>query len=50
MTIQDLYEEYICDYCKNCKNRNKNLCNINVVAFSNMTKAKCDAYEKEHQS
>lgn len=47
MTIQDLYKEYICEYCKNCKNRNKDLCNIRVATLSNMIEAKCDAYERE---
>jgi hypothetical protein len=47
MTIQDLYKEYICEYCKNCKNRKTDLCNITVVASNNMVEAKCRAYEKE---
>ena len=41
------YEKYIEEHCKNCKNKDKDLCEIRVSALDKVTVTKCVYYEKE---
>ena len=41
------YEKYVEEHCKNCKNKDKDLCEIRVSTLGNVTVTKCGYYEKD---
>lgn len=48
MTNQERYEKYIEENCKNCKNKDKDLCEIRISYFNNIITTKCVYYEREN--
>lgn len=46
MSEKEIYEKYIEENCKRCKNRKTNKCSITISIIEQ--KAKCDSYEKEY--
>lgn len=49
MNVQECVDNYIKDYCENCKNKNTDLCEIRVSTITGEMKAKCVDYEAEKQ-
>lgn len=49
MSTKELFEKYVYEVCKNCKNRCKEftLCNITITKNTKEAKAKCSYYEKK---
>ena len=41
------YEKYIEENCKNCKNKDKDLCEIRISVFNDIITTKCVYYERE---
>ena len=48
MTNEERYEKYIEENCKNCKNKDKDLCEIRISYFNNTITTKCVYYEREN--
>ena len=49
MTNAERYEKYIEEYCKNCKNKDTDLCEIRVInRVDNVNVTKCEYYEREN--
>lgn len=44
MTEKEIYEKYIEEKCKRCKNRKTNKCKITISTIAQ--KAKCEYYEE----
>ncbi len=49
MTNQERYNEYIEEYCKDCKNRKDDLCNIKIISYDGVITTKCVYYERENK-
>ena len=47
MTNEERFEKYKREYCKRCKNKNADLCEIRVFAMNNIVYTKCSYYEVE---
>lgn len=47
MTNQERYEKYVKENCKDCKNKDKDLCEIRISALNDVIITKCAYYEKE---
>ena len=45
MTNQERYEAYIEEICKNCKNKDNDLCEIRISAINNVITTGCIYYE-----
>lgn len=48
MTDEKRYKKYIQEQCKNCKNKNKNDCEIRISKSNNLIVTKCDYYERKN--
>lgn len=48
MTEKQRIDKYIQEHCKNCKNKDKEDCEIRVFQCENETVTKCDYYEKKN--
>lgn len=44
----DRYERYKKEHCKNCKNKDKNLCDIRVFSLDGIVETKCGFYERNN--
>ena len=44
---KERFDKYVKEQCKNCKNREKDLCEIHTSAYGGIITTKCEAYEKE---
>ena len=47
MSKEERFQKYIKEYCHNCKNREKDLCDIKVFVLNNEVITKCVYYEKD---
>lgn len=47
MTNEERYQKYIEENCKNCKNKEKDLCEIRISVFNNIITTKCAYYERK---
>lgn len=47
MTNEERYQKYIEENCKNCKNKEKDLCEIRISVFNNIITTKCVYYERK---
>lgn len=47
MTNQERYKKYIKENCKECKNKNKDLCEIRILQYNDIIITKCAYYERE---
>lgn len=47
MTDAERYQKYVKEYCSNCKNNNKDLCEIRIFTINGVTTTKCVYYEKD---
>ena len=47
MTDKQRYEKYKNEHCKNCKNRNTDLCEIRISQINDITNTKCEYYKNE---
>lgn len=47
LSEKERFDKYVKEQCKNCKNRNKDLCEIHTSAYGEIITTKCEAYEKE---
>lgn len=41
------YEKYVKEHCKNCKNKDKDLCEIRTANYKDIIVTKCVYYEKD---
>ena len=48
MTNQERIQKYIKTQCKNCKNKDTNLCEIRVFDADNVITTRCVYYEREN--
>lgn len=48
MTEEKIYKKYIKEQCNNCKNKDKNDCEIRIRQSNNLIVTKCDYYEREN--
>lgn len=46
MTNKERYEKYIEENCKDCKNKNKDLCEIRISQYNDIVTTKCVYYER----
>lgn len=46
MTNRERLEKYIKENCSNCKNKDKQDCNIRIFAVNKTIYTKCDYYER----
>lgn len=49
MTNQERFKKYKQEYCKYCKNRTKDLCDIRIFAIDRIVYTKCAFYERERE-
>lgn len=49
MTNEERYKKYIEEHCKNCKNKNKYLCDIRISVIDNVIQTKCSYYERNKE-
>ena len=47
MTKKERYEKYINEICRECKNKNIDLCNIRIFTLEDIIFTKCDNYVRE---
>lgn len=47
MTDEERYKKYVEEHCKNCKNKSKFICDIRISTIDNITRTKCDYYERQ---
>lgn len=47
MTNEERLRKYIQEHCKNCKNKDKELCNIRIFNLNKIIETKCEFYERE---
>lgn len=47
MTNEERLKKYVEENCKNCKNKNKDLCNIKIAVINDIVKTFCEFYERE---
>ena len=47
MTDKQRYEKYKNEHCKNCKNRNTDLCEIRISVLNDVVITKCAYYERK---
>ena len=47
MTNEERLRKYIQEHCKNCKNKDKELCNNRIFNFGKIVETKCEFYERE---
>ena len=51
MVLKDLFEKYKKEQCKNCVNKDKDLCEIRVVnTLNNIILTKCGYYERSKKN
>lgn len=46
MTDKERYEKYIKEHCKNCLNRDTDLCEIRIARVNNTVATNCEYYER----
>lgn len=46
MMNEERYQKYIDTQCVDCKNKNKDLCDIRICVFNNIVYTKCGYYER----
>lgn len=46
---KERFDKYVKEQCKNCKNKDKNLCEIHTSAYGGIITTKCEAYEKNEE-
>ncbi len=46
MTNEERLRKYIQEHCKNCKNKDKELCNIRIFNLNKIIETKCEFYER----
>lgn len=44
---KERFDKYVKEQCRNCKNKDKNSCEIHTSAYDGIITTKCEAYEKE---
>lgn len=44
---KERFDKYVKEQCKNCKNREKDMCEIHTSAYGGIITTRCEAYEKE---
>lgn len=47
LSEKERFEKYVKEQCRNCKNRDKNLCEIHTSVLNGIITTKCEFYEKE---
>lgn len=47
LSEKERFDKYVKEQCKNCKNREKDLCEIHTSELNGIITTKCEAYEKE---
>jgi hypothetical protein len=47
LSEKERFDKYVKEQCKNCKNREKDLCEIHTSAYGGIITTKCEFYEKE---
>ena len=47
MTNEERYQKYIKEHCKNCSNKETDLCEIRISEMNDIIRTKCVYYEKE---
>lgn len=46
---EERFKKYVKEQCKNCKNREKDMCEIHTSAYGGIITTKCEAYEKNEE-
>lgn len=44
---KERFNKYVKEQCRNCKNRDRNLCEIHTSECGGIITTRCEAYEKE---
>lgn len=44
---KERFDKYVKEQCRNCKNKNKNLCEIHTSVWGETIVTKCESYERE---
>lgn len=44
---KERFDKYVKEQCRNCKNKDKNLCEIHTSVLNGIITTKCEFYEKE---
>lgn len=47
LSEKERFDKYVKEQCRNCKNKDKNLCEIHTSAYGGIITTKCEFYEKE---
>lgn len=47
LSEKERFDKYVKEQCKNCKNREKDMCEIHTSAYGGTITTKCEFYEKE---
>lgn len=47
MSNEERYQKYIDEHCKDCKNKDKDLCDIRISYLNGIVTTKCSYYERE---
>ena len=47
LSEKERFDKYIKEQCTNCKNREKDMCEIHTSALNGIRTTKCEFYEKE---
>ena len=46
MTNEERFKKYVGENCKNCKNRDKDLCDIRIFCIDGIVETKCAFYKR----
>lgn len=44
---KERFDKHVKEQCTNCKNREKDMCEIHISAYGGIITTKCESYEKE---
>lgn len=47
LSEKERFDKYVKEQCRNCKNREKDMCEIHTSAYGGIITTKCEAYEKK---
>lgn len=49
LSEKERFDKYVKEQCRNCKNKDKNLCEIHTSVYAGIITTRCEAYEKKQE-
>ena len=49
LSEKERFDKYVKEQCKNCKNKEKDMCEIHTSVYAGIITTRCKAYEKKQE-